>query len=47
MQRIVRMDVVPAARRPALPMRVGVAWVRVAFALLIGACHYIVAGSFD
>jgi hypothetical protein len=47
MRTIVRMDGVPEARWPTLLMRVGVSCVLLSFALLIGACYYILAGSFN
>jgi hypothetical protein len=46
-RRIVRLDAVPSARWPKLLMRVGVACVLVSFALLVGACYYILAGAPD
>jgi hypothetical protein len=45
MRNIVRMDSVPMPRWPTLLMRVGVACVLVSFALLVGACYYILAGA--
>jgi hypothetical protein len=45
MRNIVRMDSVPVRRWPTLLMRAGVTCVLVFFALLVGACYYILAGA--
>jgi hypothetical protein len=45
MRNIVRMESVPVRRWPTLRMRAGVACVLVFFALLVGACYYILAGA--
>ncbi|QQC64046.1 hypothetical protein [Paraburkholderia ginsengisoli] len=45
MPRIVRMDAVPKPRWPNLLMRTGVACVLMSFALLVGACYYILADA--
>ena len=44
-RRIVRIDAVPAARWPNLLTRAGAACLLISFALLIGACYYILAGA--
>jgi hypothetical protein len=44
-RRVVRIDAVPAARWPNLLTRVGAACLLVSFALLVGACYYILADT--
>jgi hypothetical protein len=45
MRNIVRMDSVPVPRWPTLLTRAGVACLLVSFALLVGACYYLLASA--